>query len=112
MPDGGSKGSKLKWDLNAPDSIEYNSKQIGKKYGEHMKDYPDIKNYKDYKKYADEIFNSPDQIIFDEMKGEFYFTKGKDLLRIKENGDFVSLYPGAESDRVLDAINNGGVIWP
>ena len=38
--------------------------------------------------------------------------KEEDLLRIKENGDFVSLYPSAGSGRVLDAINNGGTIWP
>lgn len=97
---------------NTPDNVNYNSKQVGKKYGEHIKDYPDMKDYTEYKDYADEIFKSPDQIIHDAKNGEFYYTKGNDLLRIKENGDFVSLYPGAESGRVLDAISNGGVVWP
>lgn len=101
-----------KGDSNTPDNVNYDSKQVGKKYGEHMKDYPDMKDYTEYKDYADEIFKSPDQIIHDAKNGEFYYTKGNDLLRIKENGDFVSLYPGAESGRVLDAISNGGVVWP
>jgi len=77
-----------------------------------MKDYPGMKDYNDYKKYANEVFESPDRIIHDVKNEEYYYTKGKDLLRIKENGDFVSLYPGAESGRVLDAIENGGTIWP
>ena len=101
-----------KGDSKAPDNINYDSKQVGKKYGEHMKDYPDMKDYTEYKDYADEIFKSPDQIIHDVKNGEYYYTKGDDLLRIKENGDFVSLYPGVDSGRVTDAINNGGVIWP
>ena len=99
-------------DSSAPDEINYNSKQVGKKYGEHKADYPDMESYTDYKDLAEEIFNSPDQIILDKVKGEYYYTKGNDLLRIKENGDFVSLYPGSESERVLNAIENGGVIWP
>ena len=37
--------------------------------------------------------------------------QGENLLRITENGDFVSLYPGANSDRVLSAIEKGGTIW-
>ena len=101
-----------KGDSKAPDNINYDSKQVGKKYGEHMKDYPDMKDYTEYKDYADEIFKSPDQFIHDVKNGEYYYTKGDDLLRIKENGDFVSLYPGVDSGRVTDAINNGGVIWP
>lgn len=94
------------------ESVNYDSKQVGKKYGEHMKDYPDMKDYTDYIDYADEIFNSPDKIIRDEINGEIYYIKGNDLLRIKENGDFVSLYPGANSTRVINAIKNGGLIWP
>ena len=50
------------------------------------------------------MLKSPNQIIHDAKNGEFYYTKG--------NGDFVSLYSGAESGRVLDAISNGGVVWP
>lgn len=99
-------------DSQAPVSINYDPKQVGKKYGKHKEDYPDMKDSTDYTDYADEVFDTPDQIIHDKTNGEYYYTKGKDLLRIKENGDFVSLYPGAESGRVLDAIQNGGVIWP
>ena len=40
-----------------------------------------------------------------------YIIPGDNLLRITENGDFVSLYPGANSDRVLSAIEKGGTIW-
>jgi len=42
---------------------------------------------------------------------EYLYIKGKDLLRVKENGDFVSLYPGADTARVTNAIKNGGIIW-
>lgn len=94
------------------ENINFNSKQVGKKFGEHMKDYPDMKSYYEYVDYAKDIFNSPEQIIHDIEKGEFYYIKGSDLLRVKENGDFVSLYPGVSSQRVINAINNGGVIWP
>lgn len=77
-----------------------------------MKDYPHMKDYTEYIKYAEDIFKSPEQIIYDAKYKAAYYTKGNDLLRIKENGDFVSLYPGADSGRVRDAINNGGRIWP
>lgn len=71
-----------------------------------------MKNYKEYKKYADDIFNSPDKIIYDVNNGEYLYVKGNDLLRINEAGDFVSLYLGAGSARVINAIANGGIIWP
>ena len=97
---------------NIPKKIEYDSKQLGKKFGEHKKDYANMTNYTEYQNYANEIFNSPDKIIYDKLKGEYYFTKGNDLLRVTENGSFVSLYPGAESERVINALKNGGTIWP
>lgn len=37
---------------------------------------------------------------------------GDDLLRVGEGGKFISLYPGAQSGRVIGAITNGGTIWP
>ena len=40
------------------------------------------------------------------------YLKGNNLLRVTNNGEFVSLYPGAESSRVLSAIEKGGTIWP
>ena len=97
---------------NIPKKIEYDSKQLGKKFGEHKKDYVNMTNHTEYQNYANEIFNFPDKIIYDKLKGEYYFTKGNDLLRVTENGSFVSLYPGAESERVLNALKNGGTIWP
>ena len=112
IPKSAKDYNESKGESKTPDEVNYDSKQIGKKYGEHKADYPDMESYKDYKDLAEEIFNLPDQIIHDKAKGEYYYTKGNDLLRIKENGDFVSLYPGSESERVLNAIENGGVIWP
>ena len=95
-----------------PDSINFDSKQLGKKYGEHRKDYPDMKEYTDYRDRAYDVFNSPEQIIYDDTCGEFYYIQGNDLLRIKSNGDFVSMYHGVNSDRVVRAISQGGIIWP
>ena len=71
-----------------------------------------MKNHTEYREYADKVFSEPDRIIHDVKNGEYYYIKGNDLLRIKENGDFVSLYPGAGSGKVLDAIEDGGVVWP
>jgi hypothetical protein len=91
------------------DSINFEKKQLGKKYGEHMIDYPGM-TYQEYKAYANNIFKKPDKVVFDAKNGEFYYLRGKDLLRVKSNGDFVSLYPGADSTIVTRAINeaNGG----
>jgi hypothetical protein len=38
-------------------------------------------------------------------------TGGDDLLRLKLNGQFVSLYPGVNSSKVKKALNDGGLIW-
>ena len=50
-------------------------------------------------------------IILDEVNSEYYYIQGEDLLRITTNGDFVSLYPGAGSNRVTNALDTGGLIW-
>lgn len=42
-------------------------------------DYPSIKDFKNHKKLADDIFNNPEQIIPDPSNGEYYFIKGKDI---------------------------------
>lgn len=65
-----------------------------------------------YKDLINDVFKNPEKIIHDVDNGEFYYLKGKNLLRVTEDGDFVSLYPGAESGKVLSAIKNGGTIWP
>ena len=46
-----------------------------------------------------------------EENGEYIYQKGEDILRTTEDGDFISLYPGADSALVEKAIENGGLIW-
>lgn len=111
----GSKGAngviKL---LNRSDALEkviFNSKQLGQKWGKHKFDYTDLKSHNEYKNLAEEVFNNPEKIIHDSSNGEYYYTRGQDLLRLKENGDFVSLYPGSSNEKVTKAIENGGLIW-
>ncbi len=98
--------------LETPDAVSFDSKQLGKKWGKHKIDYPDMINYTDYQDYINEVFNKPDQIIYDATNKEYLYIKGDDLLRVGEGGEFISLYPGAQSGRVLDAIANGGTVWP
>lgn len=83
--------------------LRIDGKQLGKKFGKHKKDYPNM-DYKAYQNYAKQIFSSPDKILKDNLKGEIYYIKGNDLLRVKNNGDFVSLYPGVQSKRVQSLI--------
>jgi len=85
--------------------ISFDNKQLGQKWGEHMKDYPNLNSYQDYKNLANNIFINPNRIIFDAANSEYYYLKGNDLLRLSTSGDFISLYPGATSDRVINAIN-------
>jgi len=92
-------------------SLGLSDKQVGKKWGEHMKDYPDMKDYNDYKARAQDVFDNPDKIVIDEENGEYYYIQGNDLLRVKKDGTFVSMYPGVESGRVKRAIGNGGTVW-
>ena len=96
---------------NPPSECNISSKQFGKKWGKHKKDYPDL-SMDEYKNLIDDVFKSPDKIIQDVENNEFLYLKGNDLLRVTNNGEFVSLYPGAESGKVLSAIEKGGTIWP
>ena len=100
--DGGGK--------ETPSEYNISSKQFGKKWGKHKIDYPDL-SMEEYRDLIDDVFKNPDKIIRDVDNNEFLYLKGENLLRITENGDFVSLYPGANSDRVLSAIEKGGTIW-
>lgn len=95
-----------------PQKINYDSKQIGKKWGKHKWDYPEMSSYNDYINHIENIFQHPERVIHDIGNKEFLYIKGEDLLRIGENGDFVSVYPGIESAKVIKAIDNGGLIWP
>lgn len=91
--------------------MEIDSRQLGQKWGKHRIDYPEMTNYSEYEQFAKNIFNNPDKIIYDSANGEYLYIQGNNLLRIKLNGEFVSLYPGAESSRVINAIERGGLLW-
>ena len=91
--------------------INIDAKQLGKKWGKHRYDYPDMNNFGEYKQFANKVFSDPDKIIWDSINQEYLYVKGNDLLRVQSSGNFVSLYPGAESGKVLKAIENGGLKW-
>lgn len=71
-----------------------------------------MENYNDYINYIEDTFNNPDKIVYDTKNNEYLYMHGEQLLRLSDNGDFISFYPGANSARVADAIENGGTIWP
>ena len=71
-----------------------------------------MENYNDYINRIENTFNNPDKIVFDAKNNEYLYINGEQLLRLGESGEFISLYPGANSARVTNAIENGGVIWP
>ena len=86
----------------AIDSVTFTNAQLGEKFRKHKNQY-NFNSYIDYKNYALDIYSHPDQIIFDSRYNEYYYIKGNDLLRLKPDGTFISLYPGADSDRVINA---------
>lgn len=92
-------------------SISINSRQLGEKWGKHKTDYPELSNHIEYEQFAKSVFNNPDRIIYDSFNGEYLYIQGNSLLRLKQNGEFISLYPGTESARVINAIERGGLIW-
>ena len=91
--------------------INIDPKQLGKKWGKHMFDYDDISSYSQYKDKIFNVFNNPDEIIFDSYNEEYLYVKGTDLLRVKLDGEFISLYPGGSTSKVKKALSEGGVIW-
>lgn len=117
-PDGGDaaggeeEGVYIENGEKVPEDINFDDKQLGKKWGKHKTDYPNMKDYTEYKQYARDVFDKPDKIIYDSKNQEYLYIKGDDLLRVSENGDFISLYDGAESARVTNAITEGGTLWP
>ena len=98
--------------VNLPSEYNISSKQFGKKWGKHKMDYPEMKNMSEYKELIDDVFRNPDRIIEDIENNEFLYIKGDNLLRLTNDGSFVSLYPGASSWKVLSALEKGGLIWP
>lgn len=94
-----------------PEAIKFTNKQVGKKFGKHKRDYPELNTPKEYVDLSKKIKENPDKIIYDAFHEEYYYVKGDDLLRIDKNGEFISLYPGSDSDRVISAIEKGGLVW-
>ena len=109
---GGATGTRDNSRIEAPERVNYDSNQVGKKWGKHKTDYPEMENYNDYINRIENTFNNPDKIVFDAKNNEYLYINGEQLLRLGESGEFISLYPGANSARVTNAIENGGVIWP
>ena len=103
-------GETVKVCLKAPSKCNISLKQFGKKWGKHKFDYLNL-NMDEYKELINRVFNNPEKIIYDAKNQEYLYLRGNDLLRVTETGDFISLYPGAETGRVKNAIENGGVIW-
>lgn len=113
----GSSGSNSPNDPNkwrdAVEKIKLTIKdsQLGKKWGKHKFDYPNMKSYNEYKKLAQDVFSNPDKIVFDAKNGEYYYIKGSDLLRVSTDGDFVSLYPFKNIPTIVNtAISEGGLL--
>ena len=86
--------------VSAPSYLIIDNLQLGTKFGKHMLDYPGMTSYVEYRDLAYDVFNNADSVIYDKEHNEYYYTKGDNLLRVKPNGTFVSLYPGANSPRV------------
>lgn len=76
-----------------------------------MKYYPTMNSFNDYNNYANEIFKNPQAIIYDSSFKDYYYLRGKDLLRVGLDGSFISLYPGVDTARVPNTIKAGGAIW-
>ena len=45
--------------------ININAKQLGKKWGKHKFDYPELSTYTEYEQLAKKVFNNPDRIVMD-----------------------------------------------
>ena len=89
----------------APRSLNVSNSQLGKKRKKHRAQYPEFENYTEYSNFAKYIFEKFQKRIFDAIYDEFYYIVGNDLLRVKPSGEFISLYPGADSSRVINAID-------
>lgn len=103
-------GNRNKGSFDYPEEIKFIDKQIGKKFGKHKSAYPELNTPKEYIDLFENIKN-PGKITYDSFHEEYYYVKGDDLLRIGKDGEFISLYPGASSGRVISAIEKGGLVW-
>jgi hypothetical protein len=82
--------------FGVPEHLAISSKQIGKKWGAHMGEYPTINSIQDYANYAKEIYADPASVWtygIGKYLGEIHVVRGSDLLRLHANdGSFKSLY--------------------
>lgn len=87
-----------------PNHLTFDKTQVGHKWGEHKKDYPQLNDYNEYKQYAENVFSSPEKVYYYQEQDQYFFVKGTDLLRVRPDGSFVSLYRGANTSTVLNAL--------
>jgi hypothetical protein len=92
-----------------PKDLTFDKGQVGKKWGKHQFDYPEMENWKEYTERAKQVFNNPDHVSYTpDHYGDgprFYYTQGKDLLLTHPDGAFNSLFPGASNTEVGAAIS-------
>ena len=91
--------------------LKFDSQQLGGKWGKHRYDYPELTSYKEYEQLARTVFNNPDKIVFCGSNQEYLYIRGNELLRVTFNGEFVSMYPGSNTDLVKKALEAGGLLW-
>ena len=79
----------------APEKLNFDKKQVGKKWGKHKFDYPELNSYDDYMKLAEKVFNNAESIeyVMTGSGAEFRYLLGNNLLRVNLSGSFISLYP-------------------
>ena len=92
--------------LPEPENLTFDNHQIGKKWGSHYKDYPNMQSYDEYRAKAQEIFDNSDKVSYNPNQngGKFHYTQGNDLVIVTKDGRFESLYPGAHTPVVLKGI--------
>lgn len=79
-------------------NLQYDSKQIGEKYGKHRIDYPGI-SHEEYLNLAKSIYENQSSTkttyppYSPKYPGETHYYNNGNLLRIAPNGTFRSLYP-------------------
>lgn len=79
--------------------LDYDAKQLGKKFGKHRFDYPNLKSHNDYYQLANDIYNNPNATVYQypmdapHYQGEIHYLYNGNLLRLDSNGKFRSLYP-------------------
>lgn len=91
----GTTGMVAKKLFKLPDEINIDSKQLGKKWGAHKGEWPEIKTHNDYKAKIQQVYTDPNAkytLGTGNYEGEILIESGNDLLRVDTNGNFISLY--------------------